>query len=89
MERLALRIGRRRRLGQHQLINHCILRMMVEAAELFPDDVVFEVGAGVGNLTHMLCERAGLVISTEVDRDFYEVAKSNLISFSNLVINFS
>lgn len=54
-------------LGQHFLSKPEILDKMVECAELSKSDVVLEVGAGRGELTRRLAERAGLVIAVEID----------------------
>ena len=58
---------RARVLGQHFLSKPEILDKMVEYAELSKSDVVLEVGAGRGELTRRLAERAGLVIAVEID----------------------
>jgi 16S rRNA (adenine1518-N6/adenine1519-N6)-dimethyltransferase len=59
----------RKRLGQHFLIDGNLMRRLVEEAGLTQEDVVLEVGAGTGGLTDLLVQRAGRVISVEVDGD--------------------
>ncbi|MEM2875193.1 MAG: 16S rRNA (adenine(1518)-N(6)/adenine(1519)-N(6))-dimethyltransferase RsmA [Candidatus Hadarchaeales archaeon] len=59
-----------RRAGQHHVIDRSLLLRMANHALLSRDDVVLEVGAGVGNLTEILAERAGRVIAVERDRRF-------------------
>jgi len=59
-----------RRAGQHHVIDRSLLVRMAEHARLRMEDVVLEVGAGVGNLTEVLAERAGRVIAVERDRRF-------------------
>ena len=54
-------------LGQHFLTDTNVLNRIVAAAELTPDDVVIEVGPGLGALTERLLEAAGLVIAVELD----------------------
>jgi len=56
-----------RRLGQNFLVDPAALRRIVDAADLGPDDVVIEVGAGLGALTRPLAQAAGRVIAVEVD----------------------
>ena len=46
-------------LGQHFLIDSGVLRKIVDAAELSPQDTVIEVGPGLGVLTSELAKRAG------------------------------
>ncbi len=57
------------RFGQHFLIDLNLMRKMVRVAELCPDDVVLDVGAGTGSLTEMLLETGCRVIANELDRD--------------------
>ncbi len=56
-----------KRFGQNFLIDGNIMQMLVTAAELGPQDVVLEVGPGTGGLTDHLVERAGHVVSVEID----------------------
>lgn len=71
-------------LGQNFLIDLNLLRVLVDAAELGPDDVVLEVGTGTGSLTNLLAERAGYVISVEIDQRLHELAKSLVGSRPNV-----
>lgn len=57
-----------KRWGQHFLVSDRVLRTILEAASLSPQDVVVEVGAGIGTLTVALAQRAGCVVAIEVDR---------------------
>jgi 16S rRNA (adenine1518-N6/adenine1519-N6)-dimethyltransferase len=54
-------------LGQNFLVDGAVLGRIVAAADLKPDDVVLEVGAGLGSLTQLLSERAGHVVAVELD----------------------
>src|SRR5262249_20069248 len=58
----------RKALGQHFLVDENILRVIERLAELAPDDVVLEVGPGLGVLTRFLAERVALVHAVEIDR---------------------
>ena len=57
-----------RELGQNFLIDDNILRLIGAAAELQPDDVVLEVGGGLGVLSEFLAERAAGLHVVEVDQ---------------------
>jgi len=57
-----------RELGQNFLIDSNILDVIGRAAELTADDVVLEVGGGLGVLSEYLAERAEHVHVVEVDR---------------------
>ena len=54
-------------LGQNFLIDQNILRILLDAVEIQPSDVIFEVGPGLGVLTAPLLERAARVIAVEKD----------------------
>jgi 16S rRNA (adenine1518-N6/adenine1519-N6)-dimethyltransferase len=58
------------KLGQNFLIDLNLLDLLLRAAELTRDDLVLEVGSGTGNLTVRLLERAGAVVSVEIDSSF-------------------
>lgn len=66
------------------MIDSNVLDKMVDYADISKKDTVFEFGAGSGNLTKVLCQRAGNVISYEIDEVFYKNAKENLKRFENL-----
>jgi 16S rRNA (adenine1518-N6/adenine1519-N6)-dimethyltransferase len=60
-------ISPRRRLGQNFLIDLNIHDLIVETAEVSPDDVVLEVGPGTGALTSLMAARGAVVIAVDVD----------------------
>jgi len=55
-------------LGQHFLVDENILGVIARLAELEPDDVILEIGPGLGVLTRYLAERVALVHAVEIDR---------------------
>jgi 16S rRNA (adenine1518-N6/adenine1519-N6)-dimethyltransferase len=71
----------KRRLGQHFLTDPRLLARIADALQAGPDDVVLEVGPGMGGLTAPLLERAGRVIAIEKDRELIPLLKSR---FPNL-----
>ena len=58
----------KKRLGQHFLADENILTVIERLAELGHDDVVLEIGPGLGVLTQRLAERAAHVHAVEIDR---------------------
>jgi len=74
----------RRRLGQHFLIDGKILDRMVRYGEVTRDDVVLDVGAGRGELTARLAEKAGKVIAVELDQELAEEARRRLKDYDNV-----
>ena len=74
------------KLGQNFLIDINLLDLLLRSAELTPADLVVEVGTGSGSLTARLAELAGSVLSVELDRDFYELAKEMIGARANVAI---
>jgi 16S rRNA (adenine1518-N6/adenine1519-N6)-dimethyltransferase len=62
------RIAPKKSLGQHFLVDHNILGVIARLAELAADDVVLEIGPGLGVLTRVLAEHCAHVHAVEVDR---------------------
>lgn len=56
-------------LGQHFLITDGVVGRILSTAEVGPDDVVLEVGPGIGTMTVALLDRAKAVIAVERDAD--------------------
>jgi 16S rRNA (adenine1518-N6/adenine1519-N6)-dimethyltransferase len=65
----------KKRFGQHFLINPTIIRGILRLAELAPDDVVLEIGAGTGTLTEALADRVRRLLALEVDRDLIDALR--------------
>ena len=59
----------KKRFGQHFLVSPHILAGILRLAELDPDDVVLEIGAGTGTLTEAIASKAGRLLALELDRD--------------------
>lgn len=73
-------------LGQHFLIDRRALGSIISAAKLVPEDVVLEVGPGLGILTEELAKRAEQVIAIEIDDKLASAVSQNLARFSNVTI---
>ena len=55
-------------LGQNFLVNDGVIGHILALAELTPEDVVYEIGPGIGTLTVALLQNAGRVVAVEADR---------------------
>ncbi|MEW6570276.1 MAG: rRNA adenine dimethyltransferase family protein [Nitrospirota bacterium] len=71
-------------LGQNFLYDPSIIRRIIEAAELDPEDLVVEIGPGPGRLTIMLSEKVRKVIAIELDERLYEKLKKELADYKNV-----
>ena len=63
-----MNVAPKKRLGQHFLVDENILGVIGRLAELAPDDVVLEIGPGLGVLTRYLADRTSHVHAVELDR---------------------
>jgi len=77
---------KRKLLGQHFLNSKTIANSIISEANITKNDVVFEVGTGLGVLTPLLCEKAKKVISVDADEKLVKSAKSKFSDISNLVL---
>ncbi|MEA3338459.1 MAG: 16S rRNA (adenine(1518)-N(6)/adenine(1519)-N(6))-dimethyltransferase RsmA [Chloroflexota bacterium] len=73
-------------LGQNFLCDQGVLEKIVAAAELASDDVVLEIGAGLGTLTELLAQAAGRVVAVELDERLIPVLQSTLSEFNNITL---
>ncbi len=75
-------------LGQNFLTDSHVLNKIIEAAEITKDDLVIEIGPGIGALTQPACRLAGKVVAIEIDKALIPVLKDTLDGFDNVeVIN--
>ena len=77
---------KRKRFGQHFLNSNSIAKLIVSEAKITKEDIVFELGTGLGILTPLLCEKARKVISIDVDEKLVRSAKSTFSNIDNLVL---
>ena len=85
MKRFAeIGIHPRGKLGQNFLIDLNLLRLLHDSAQLEPNDVVLEVGTGMGSLTRLMSQSAARVITVEVDQIMHQLAKEELQDCGNI-----
>ena len=73
-------------LGQSFLISEKIANRIVEACEIGPQDVLLEVGPGLGILTQSLCKRARKVFAVEKDTILFEFLTQKFHDTMNLTL---
>jgi len=74
----------KKRLGQNFLFDPSILKRIVQAARLSPDDTVVEIGPGPGRMTAILAACVKKVIAIELDRELYEKLTGELSGYENI-----
>ncbi len=77
-----------KKFGQNFLIDEHVLNKIVNAAEICSDDVVLEIGPGIGTITKAVAKKAGKVIAVEIDNNLIPILKDVLKDYDNIeVIN--
>ena len=77
-----------KKFGQNFLIDTHVLEKIVDAASIGKDDLVLEIGPGIGTVTQYLCEAARQVIAVEIDRKLIKILRDTLSAYDNVeVIN--
>ena len=77
-------VGAKKSLGQHFLVDDNILGVIGRMSGLEPEDVVLEVGPGLGVLTRYLAERVRVVHAVEVDRSLEQELHERLQGLANV-----
>ncbi len=72
--------------GQNFLIDLNLLDILLDAAKLGPNDVVLEVGTGMGSLTARMAEKAASIVTVEIDERMFSLASEELAEFDNVVM---
>jgi len=62
-------------LGQHFLIDKKALSKIIQSAELSPQDIILEIGPGLGQLTFALAPKVKKIIAIEKDKRLFEILK--------------
>ena len=70
-------------LGQNFLIDDSVLNDIVSGAEVDENDLVIEIGPGVGSLTAQLLKKAKKVVAVELDNDLIPILEAELGQYEN------
>ena len=77
-----------KKFGQNFLIDTHVLDKIIRAAEIGKDDLVLEIGPGIGTMTQYLCEAARQVVAVEIDKMLIPILEDTLSEYDNVeVIN--
>lgn len=76
-------ISANKNLGQNFLIDDETVLEIVNTANISKDDLVIEIGPGLGTLTKELLERAGQVTCIELDKRMIEILQDRFSMYNN------
>ena len=75
-----------KKFGQNFLIDTHVLDKIIRAAGITKEDMVLEIGPGIGTMTQYLAEAAGKVIAVEIDRNLIPILSDTLCAYDNVTI---
>ena len=75
-----------KRFGQNFLVDTHVLERIIRAAGLTKEDMVLEIGPGIGTMTQYLAENAGRVVAVEIDSNLIPILKETLQAYDNVTV---
>ncbi len=75
-----------KKFGQNFLIDTHVLDKIIAAAGVTKDDMVLEIGPGIGTMTQYLAEAAGQVVAVEIDTNLIPILKETLQEYDNITV---
>ena len=76
-----------KRFGQNFLIDTHVLEKIIKSAEITKEDLVLEIGPGIGTMTQYLCENAREVVAVEIDKNLIPILTNDtLAEYDNVTV---
>nr|WP_330408014.1 16S rRNA (adenine(1518)-N(6)/adenine(1519)-N(6))-dimethyltransferase RsmA [Vallitalea guaymasensis] len=75
-----------KKFGQNFLIDFHVLNKIITSSNITKEDVVIEIGPGIGSLTQQLAENAKQVIAVEIDKKLIPILEDTLSDYNNITI---
>lgn len=75
-----------KKFGQNFLIDGHVLDKIIARAGVTKDDMVLEIGPGIGTMTQYLAEAAGKVVAVEIDRNLLPILQETLSDYDNVKV---
>lgn len=75
-----------KKFGQNFLIDTHVLDKIIRSAEITKDDMVLEIGPGIGTMTQYLACAAGKVVAVEIDKNLIPILEDTLSGYENVQI---
>lgn len=73
-------------LGQNFLIDSSVVEAIIDASEINKEDLIIEIGPGLGTLTNILLQKAGKVIAVELDKRMVQILNDRFDMYTNFEI---
>ena len=75
-----------KKFGQNFLIDGHVLDKIIAGAGVTKDDMVLEIGPGIGTMTQYLAEAAGKVVAVEIDRNLLPILQETLADYDKVKV---
>lgn len=75
-----------KKFGQNFLIDGHVLDKIIAGAGVTKDDMVLEIGPGIGTMTQYLAEAVGKVVAVEIDRNLLPILQETLADYDNVKV---
>lgn len=76
-----------KRYGQNFLIDSHVMEKIIRAADITKEDMVLEIGPGIGSMTQYLCESAKKVVAVEIDKNLIPILENDtLAGYDNVTV---
>ena len=75
-----------KKFGQNFLIDTHVLDKIIAAADITKNDLVLEIGPGIGTMTQYLCENAREVVAVEIDKNLIPILEDTLSAYDNVTV---
>ena len=75
-----------KRFGQNFLIDGHVVEKIISSADITRDDIVLEIGPGIGTMTQYLAEAAGQVYAVEIDKNLPVILEETLADYDNVTV---
>lgn len=72
--------------GQNFLIDAHVIEKIIRAADISKEDMVLEIGPGIGTMTQYLAESAGKVFAVEIDKKLLPILEETLAEYDNVTV---
>lgn len=73
--------------GQNFLVDPHVLEKIIRAADINGEDMVLEIGPGIGTMTQYLCERAREVVAVEIDKNLIPILEQDTLkAYGNVTV---